>query len=512
MARNSTPVRTLALSHVAYTYPGAAEPVLHNVSVTFPVGWTGIVGDNGCGKSTLARVACRLLTPDAGAVTGPVACAYCEQDPSLPPTRLEDFACDYGAEAIRLRTELGIEDDMPWRFAELSFGEQKKLQVAVALWSNADVLVLDEPTNHVDAHTRREIIKSCASYRGIGLVISHDRELLDTLARQCLRFEGAGHSGTAQRLTMRAGGYTQGNTTATVEQQNAQHTREQALREHKRLIAEQQAREVAAARTAKRRSAHSLDKHDSDGRAKRALAIVSGQDGKRGKLAGRMTTRVERATNVLASTKVDKRYDGNLWLETEPHPRPVLMQIPAGEISCGSHGKLALPNLYLGSRDHIGISGPNGAGKSTFIHHLIRMMPDDADALVIPQELSDIERNRFLAHIRGLDTGSQGQLLSLVAQLNSDPKRILTSCINGDANPSPGELRKLMLADGVLRTCPLIIMDEPTNHLDLHSIEALEAALSAFPGALVLVSHDAHFLAACTNRRWHIEDGCVQEI
>lgn len=512
MAHHAIPARTLALSHVTYTYPNAAEPVLHDVSVTLPTSWTGIVGDNGCGKSTLARIACRLLIPDIGTVTGPVTSIYCEQDPFLPPAWLEDFACDYSAETIRLRAELGIEDEMPWRFSELSFGEQKKLQIAIALWSGADVLALDEPTNHVDARRRRAIIRSCASYRGIGLVISHDRELLDALAQRCLRFEGAGHTGAARRLAMRPGGYTQSSAAAAIEQQGTQRTREQALREHKRLIAEQQAREAAAAQTAKRRSAHSLGKHDSDGRAKRALAIVSGQDGKRGKLAERMATRVERAAEVLASQQVEKRYGGNLWLQTEPHPRPVLLQIPAGEIPCGAHSMLVFSNLHLGNRDHIGIEGPNGTGKSTFIRYLLRMVPDGIDTLVIPQELDGATRTRFLTHIRALDTDLRGQLLSLVAQLNSDPKRILTCCIQGNADPSPGELRKLMLDDGVLRRCPLVFMDEPTNHLDVHSIEALGAALAAFPGALVLVSHDARFLSACTTRRWRIEDGRVQEI
>lgn len=511
MAHQAIPLCTLALSHITYTYSGAVEPVLHDASATFPTGWTGIVGDNGCGKSTLAHIACRLLKPDTGSVTGPTTCIYCEQNPSVPPNRLEEFACDYSAEAMNLRAGLNIKDDMPWRFPELSFGEQKKIQVAVALWNSADVLALDEPTNHVDARTRHELIRACAEYRGIGLVISHDRELLDALTQQCLYFEGAGHTGVARRLTMRVGGYTQGSTAAAVERRSAQHAREQAQREQKRLLTEQRAREAAATQTAKRRSAHNLDKHDSDGRAKRALAIFTGQDGKRAKLAGRMASRAERASESLAAAQVEKRYDSSLWLEAKPHPRPVLVHIPADCIHCGANGSLTFPDLYVSNQDHIGIGGPNGAGKSTFIQHLLRALPEDIDTLVIPQELNASERTRFLVRIRALDANSRGQLLSLVTQLNSDPKRILANCIHGNADPSPGELRKLMLADGALRRCPLIIMDEPTNHLDLHSIEALETALAAFPGALVLVSHDAHFLTACTTRRWHIENGYLRE-
>ena len=95
-------------------------------------------------------------------------------------------------------------------------------------------------------------------------------------------------------------------------------------------------------------------------------------------------------------------------------------------------------------------------------------------------------------------------MLSTVAQLNSDPDRILEG-----GRTSPGELRKLMLAEGLLRRPVLIIMDEPTNHLDLHSTEALERALAGYPGALLLVSHDRAFLRACTSSVWDVRDGRV---
>ena len=75
------------------------------------------------------------------------------------------------------------------------------------------------------------------------------------------------------------------------------------------------------------------------------------------------------------------------------------------------------------------------------------------------------------------------------------------------AATSPGELRKLMIAHGLLSSPALIIMDEPTNHLDVHSVEALERALAQFGGALLLVSHDRAFLSACTSATWEIEGG-----
>ena len=92
-----------------------------------------------------------------------------------------------------------------------------------------------------------------------------------------------------------------------------------------------------------------------------------------------------------------------------------------------------------------------------------------------------------------------GFVLSAVAQLNSDPKRILDG-----GQPSPGEMRKIMLALGILDRPYIIIMDEPTNHLDLSSIEALQRMLSDFPGALLLVSHDTELLQAATSIQWEI--------
>ena len=170
--------------------------------------------------------------------------------------------------------------------------------------------------------------------------------------------------------------------------------------------------------------------------------------------------------------------------------------------------------------------GPNGAGKSTLLHHVRRLLAGDTAptgtastgrvrynrigenalaVLDVPQEPTEAERARVLSDANSLSAADRGRVLSCVAQLNSDPDRILEG-----AATSPGELRKLMIALGLLDKPSLIIMDEPTNHLDLHSVEALEQALARFGGALLLVSHDRAFLRACTSITWAIEGGTVQ--
>ena len=165
----------------------------------------------------------------------------------------------------------------------------------------------------------------------------------------------------------------------------------------------------------------------------------------------------------------------------------------------------------MGNTEHIGIIGSNGAGKTTLLNHVRCLLAREAPkgttpltVLDIPQEPTKAERDRTLAEVRRLSPADRGRVLSCVAQLNSDPARILEGAVT-----SPGELRKLMIAQGLLRKPALIIMDEPTNHLDLHSVEALEHALAQFAGALLLVSHDRAFLHACTNVTWEIENGVL---
>ena len=487
----------LTLHDIAYTYPASPAPILNGASITFPAGWCGIVGDNGCGKSTLARIACGLLEPDSGSVFPQHTSAYCPQDASIPPALLEDFALDWSRGAVRLRAQLNIDDDMPWRFDALSFGERKKIQVAVAVWQNPDVLVLDEPTNHVDARCRKAIEDALRAYRGVGLLISHDRELLNSLADRCLMHE-------AGTWVMRPGTYDQAHGEQQRERAETAGKKAALAKDAARLAAEADARAHLAARTAARLSARNLDKHDSDGRARRRLAVFTGQDGKAGALATRMDERASRAKQQAQSIRVEKRYDGSLWLDATPHPRATLLFMEEHAIDCGS-GRLSLPKLAIGNTDHIGISGPNGGGKSTLVRHLLDRLAADVPALVIPQEVPPADAHRIVRALHEADDARRGQLLSIVTQLNSSAKRMLA----GD-EMSPGELRKLMLAEGVLDGPALIVMDEPTNHLDLHATEALERALASYPGALVVVSHDRAFLDACTSVRWIVDEGRVR--
>ena len=512
----------LNLSNIEYTYPSAVEPTLRRVTATLSEGWTGFVGDNGSGKTTLARIVCGLLQPDVGVVSPSLFSTYCAQSTEEPPGNLEDFAVAYDRAAIKLRNELAIGDDWPWRYDTLSCGQQKRLQVACALWSAPDVLVVDEPTNHVDASTRQALFTALSKFKGVGVLISHDRELLDALCSQCLFIA----NGTA---TIRPGGYSQASSQVALERSSAIHAREIAQKEKARTEREAQRRREEASRVQARRSGKGIAKNDSDARAKKRHYIVSGQDGKAGKLSARMQDRLEKAEDDVADSKVEKRYDAHVWLDVEPSKRKVLFRMEPGRIAVGE-SSLRLPALFIGNTDHIGLVGDNGSGKTTLVKKIIASISADTSSvdtsvidtsfmgatsantgradtrvLYIPQEPDVLQKEKTLKRMRELPSAQRGQVLSIVAQLNSDPDCIL----EGDT-VSPGEMRKLMLALGILESPELLVMDEPTNYLDLGSTEALERLLSVYPGALLLVSHDASLVSSATSITWRIqksEDG-----
>lgn len=122
----------LNLTHISYTYPGTVSPAIEDVSATFPTGWTDIIGDNGCGKSTLARIAARAIAPDSGTVSPNLFASYCEQDSTQEPDMLFDLASDWSKEAQQARALLRIEDDWFWRYDTLSGGRLTKAEAELS--------------------------------------------------------------------------------------------------------------------------------------------------------------------------------------------------------------------------------------------------------------------------------------------------------------------------------------------------------------------------------------------
>lgn len=483
----------LNLNRIAYTYPDSALPAISDLSVTFPEGWTAIVGDNGCGKTTLVRLACGLIQPEQGAIAPQLVATYCEQDSSQPPECLYDFAADWGRLAVALRRDLGIQDDWPWRYETLSGGQQKRLQIACALWQEPDVLALDEPTNDLDAPTRQQVARALTRFKGIGLLVSHDRELLDTVASRCLMHEGG-------RFVMRPGSYSQAAAQAQQDREALLHEREQLNREKKRLEAEAARRRAEADKSRTKRSKRALDLRDSDGRGRIGRAIVTGKDGVAGKLASAMDERLAKAAAQLDATKVEKRYAGRFRDYGSPSPVTTLMHLEAGCVQAGDF-QLAIPELWIGPRDHIVLTGGNGQGKSLLVREVVSRVRDGIALAYVPQAVDDATRQEALRHLDQLDDDRKGTVLSIVGGLNSDPKRLR------DGNGlSPGETKKLLLALQLVDDPNLLILDEPTNHLDIASAEALVELMTDFPGAYLLVTHDTWVQDALEATRWRIQE------
>lgn len=485
----------LTLNRIEYTYPGASTPALRKVNAVFPKGWTGIIGDNGCGKTTLARIAAGILQPDSGSVTPQLFSSYCNQDSTEVPVTLEDVALDWSRNGRSIRELLQIEDEWFWRYETLSGGQQRRIQIACALLAQPDVLVMDEPTNDLDEETRGLVQNALATFSGIGLLISHDRALLDALAEQSLVFEEG-------RTIIRPGGYTKASNQTTREREAALRERQEAMRTIRRLETEAQRRSEEASRQKAKRSRNKLAKKDSDGRERIGRAIVSGKDGVAGKLSATMDRRLKRADEKLEELRVEKRYDPRIGDWGVVAKGDSVAHLTAGVLRSGDFS-LAVPELWVAPTDHVALTGRNGTGKSLVIHTILDSVSKGIQVAYVPQEVGKSERAAALAALRECDPQRCGLILSIVARLNSDPARLL----DGD-ELSPGELRKLMLAEKLICEPNFLVLDEPTNHLDVGSIEALQTMVARFPGAVLLVSHDTALVEATCERRWRtVSDG-----
>ena len=491
------PIGFIRFEQVVFAYDSMSEPLLRDFNVTFHAGWTGIVGPNGAGKTTVLGLACGLLEPVSGHVWSPGDAVLCEQRTDEIPHDFTAFIADDGT-ACELKGRLGIRNDWSERWDFLSHGERKRAQIATALWRQPEILALDEPTNHIDAETRDLLIGTLRVFRGIGLLVSHDRELLDTLCDRCLFID-------PPDITLRPGNYSDGKQESERDEVTALRQREKTRQRFEQLQAEAQRRAQKAQQADRKRSKRGLAKGDSDGRARIDLARVTGMDGRAGVLAERMNSRVDRARRQLSDSKVKKRYESGIWVEGERCRRDTLFRLSAGTVPLGKNRCLHFPDLSMRPDDRIALTGANGAGKSTLlgaIHetaiHTGASLPDER-VVWLPQEIMRHDAGRILEEARRQPRETLGTLLMVVRRLGSDPARLLES-----SKPSPGELRKLLLAIGISRRPWLIVMDEPTNHLDLPSVECLEDAMRECNCGLLLVSHDELFLSGLARTRWHI--------
>jgi ATPase subunit of ABC transporter with duplicated ATPase domains len=482
----------LSFKSVYFSYPSSLNPVLEDISAEFSPGWTGVTGDNGAGKTTFLMLAAGILEPLSGKISGSGG-IYCPQRTDELPAFWEDFFYTADGEAGRLMSRLGIEAGWPYRWETLSHGERKRLQLGTALWRQPDLLAVDEPTNHLDREARELIAGVLESYSGTGLLVSHDRGLLDRLCGACLFIRrGKG--------VLRPGGVSRGLTEEDREALEARRLEKRLVDERERLAAEADSRRRVVEGSKNRFSKKHLDPKDSAGRGKINLARLSGKDRTGADLYKRMENRLSRLDDRIENLSAPRRRKEGISLETAPAKMDRLCALSAGNIPLGEKRSLSFPELLIRPGDRIALTGPNGAGKSTLIRLILEHVPSRIGVLYIPQEISAREGEAALEELQREDEKNRGEILSRFSRLGSDPRLLLQS-----RQPSPGEIRKLLIARGVFGNPALILMDEPTNHLDLSSIRLLQETLEQVSCALLLVSHDEAFLSPLTRTEWAIQ-------
>ena len=488
------------LSGCSYAHT-AATPVLEDVTLDLADGWVGVVGPNGAGKSTLLGLVAGSLAPTAGTchVVAHVGPVLCEQEVGQLDEAVRAFSWDWSGQAARLRSRLALDPDDLERWVTMSPGERKRWQVGAALAADPDVLLLDEPTNHLDAHARALLLQVLRGFTGLGIVVSHDRDLLDSLTTQTVRVAG----GTA---VVHAGPYRDAHARWTADEAADREAHVRARREERRLrralgeVRHERSGAEHAPRAARRASPREPDARE----AGRKFAAQKAEK-KLANRVGQLHARVDRAAAEVESIDVTRALGGDVTLGAPGTGRRWVAR-HQGEVRHAG-GEVVLHGVDVGVRrgDHVRVVGRNGAGKTSLLQVLVASTPGDTGML--PQELGEGEAAAVLGRVRALDPDLRGRALGIVANLGVDPDRVLVT-----DRPSPGEARKLALALLLLGPVDLVVLDEPTNHLDLPAIERLEAAVAAYEGALVVVTHDEAFAAATTSHTWLVGDGRVRVV
>lgn len=532
----------LRVSHLSFSYPGA-DPLFEDISFSLPRGWTVLVGDNGLGKTTLMNLLVGALKPQQGTISPApeqLVSATCAQNNTVIPDNLEEFGADWSRSALNLRDLLGIGDDWAYRWAELSGGQRKRLQIVTTLAKNADLVIIDEPTNHVDEETKAQIITALQQQRDVvGLIISHDRDFVDALADNTLIMTrehvsaGAGSLGRgslgcgSQRRAVLgralpghnvtvirhyACNFSEAQSQLRGQQLSNAGKLDQAQAQVKRLENLKRDRQAQVAKIERVKASGSrIDRHDHDAIRRLQTAKMMGADAWVSAGAHQVDAKLQAAQQALSQVSVAaKRYDAQLEAlmhSIEPSSRAVVASVEGdflGDVDQGSSAT-GQEKLTVGAQEHIGIIGRNGAGKTTLLERMNAALNADIPAYYLPQEISAEESRESVSTVLDLPAELKSQVLTAVASLNADPDKLLTG-----KTPSQGEVRKLLLCMALVCDRPqLILLDEPTNHLDISSTEALEQALAAYRGALVVVSHDHRFLRACTTTTWTVRDGQV---
>lgn len=511
----------MTLDRVAARTPDG-QTLFDNLNLVLGRERTALVGRNGVGKSTLLRLIAGLAEPVEGAVARTGRIGWLEQRGQVGASEtaadtlgvvpgvavLARVLSGEASEADLVEADWTLEDRIAAVLGEvgladmalarltrtLSGGEQTRLRLAALLLTQPDLLVLDEPTNHLDGEGRAVIARVLERWGGGAVVVSHDRALL----RRMDRIVELSSLGAA----IYGGGYD-----LYVERKAA----ERAAAERGLDVAERDADRVA------REGQKALEKKARRDRAGKAFAmkgsepkILLGAQAERAEnSAGRDNRLAERRAAEAEAALAEAR-------ERIEHVRVLSIPMPGTGLAAG-RGVLTLDqatwerpdgrrivgplSLTLTGPERVAVTGPNGAGKTT----LLRLMSGELEpssgridrpvaAALLDQETAILNPEETLigAWRRLNPEATPNEAHAALARFLFRAAQRVVGTLSG------GERLRAALACVMTGSKPpqLLILDEPTNHLDLDSIAAVETALTAYDGALVVVSHDADFLEA----------------
>ncbi len=502
----------LRIEDINYAVEG--RPLFDGASATIPDGHkVGLVGRNGTGKTTLFRLIRGELALESGNIVLPKrariggvaqevpssdvslintvlaadterSALMAEADNATDPariaeiqTRLTDIdAWSAKARAASILKGLGFDDaDQQRPCSDFSGGWRMRVALAAVLFSQPDLLLLDEPTNYLDLEGALWLESYLSRYPHTVIIISHDRGLLNRAVGSILHLED-------RKLTYYAVPYDK--------------------------FAERRAERLAQAESentrAKARIAH-LQSFVDRFRYKASKAVQAQSRLK-------MIERIQ-----LVSTSQEAALRAFSFPEPEELSPPII-QIEGGVTGYGETEVLRRLNLRIDQDDRIALLGKNGQGKSTLSKLLSDRLPLMAGKMTHSNKLRigyfaqhQVDElyvdETPLDHLRRLRPDeAPGKWRSRLAGfgLNADQAETRVGRLSG------GQKARLSLLIATIDAPHMLILDEPTNHLDIESREALVEALTAYSGAVVLVSHDMHLLSLVADRLWLVSDGTVK--
>jgi len=494
----------------------AGKLLLDHASAAIPErARVGVVGRNGAGKTTLFRAILNETDIESGAIRVPSRARVgrvAQEAPAGPETLLEmvlkadtereslmqerETASDpmriaevenrlveidahsAPARAAKILAGLGFDEAAQARAcAEFSGGWRMRVALAALLFSEPDLLLLDEPTNYLDLEGTLWFQDYLAKYPHTVILISHDRDLLDTSVDFILHLD-------QKKLKLYRGGFSQFD----------RQRREQ-------LVVEQKARKRQEAERAHMTAF--VERF-------RAKASKARQAQSRLKALEKMEPLAEQVEEARAAISIRAP-------EKLLSPPIVVLD----DVSVGYEpGKSILRKLDLriDEDDRIALLGPNGNGKSTFSKLLAdRLKPESGSvvraskleiAYLAQHQLDELHADESpCEHVRRLMPGApEAKVRARAAEMGFSAAAADTKV----AQLSGGEKARLLLGLAAFHGPHMLILDEPTNHLDIEARAALIAAVNDFPGAVVLVSHDRHLLDACAERLWLVAGGTVK--